>query len=121
MGDPIRGVRQWRQGVLLLVARARGRLQDVVKHLGDLFDDEGHTPLKDIHEVGQMVGMRRAIELQDVQGAVVEFENGTLVVVDITVVGCTENGDDQRKAGARIGFVHLVAFKLGFMCTNDRK
>mmetsp|Transcript_37583 Transcript_37583/g.46531 ORF Transcript_37583/g.46531 Transcript_37583/m.46531 type:complete len:213 (-) Transcript_37583:116-754(-) len=106
---PVGGVRQWRQGILFLLIGAGGRLQDVVEHLRHLFDDKGHTPLEHIHEVGQMIWMRRAIELQDVQRAVVEFEDGTFVVVDITVVGCGENGDDQGKACAGIGLVHLVA------------
>lgn len=54
--------------------------------------------------------MRRAIELQDVQGAVVELENGSLVVVDITIVGSGENGDDEWKSRTGICFMHLVAF-----------
>mmetsp|Transcript_99811 Transcript_99811/g.316835 ORF Transcript_99811/g.316835 Transcript_99811/m.316835 type:complete len:367 (-) Transcript_99811:660-1760(-) len=100
---------------------AGGRLEDEVEHLRDLLDHEGDAPRENIHKVGQVVRVGHAVELQDVEGAVVKLEDSALVVVDIAVVGGREYGDHRREARAGIRLVHLVTLQLSFMRSNDRQ
>lgn len=53
--------------------------------------------------------MRRAIELKDVECAVIDFENGSFVAVRIAIIWRREYCNHRREAGARIRFVDLVA------------
>ena len=46
-----------------------------------------------------------------------KLDDSALIIVDITVVGSTENGDDNRKFIWTIPFMHLIPIKLRFMCT----
>jgi hypothetical protein len=76
--------------------------------------------------------MRRVVELLDVQCIVlrgelqteagveyIEFDNGTFVIVNITIIRSGEDGNDYWEFACAIPSVHFVAFDLGFMSTND--
>lgn len=55
--------------------------------------------------------MRRAVELSDVHHILLVLENGSLVVVDIKIVGCTEDSHDGWETG-RLGLaIHAVPGK----------
>ena len=43
-----------------------------------LFSDKWQAPCEYVHEVGQPVGMRTAVELADVHHVVLVFQNGSL-------------------------------------------
>ncbi len=43
-----------------------------------LLADEGQTPGEDVHEVGQPVGVRAAVELPNVHHVVLILQNGSL-------------------------------------------
>jgi hypothetical protein len=74
-----------------------------------LFSDKRKTPSEHIHEIGKPVRVRSAIELPNVHDIALVLENGSLVVVDVKIVGCTEYGHDGRKARC-LGFpVHAVS------------
>lgn len=60
-------------------------------------------------------------ELTNVHDIVLILENSSLVVVDIQVVGCTEDSHDTRESSSSGLAVHAVSSVLGFVCANDRK
>lgn len=57
--------------------------------------------------------MLTLLELDDVEDAILELKECSPIVVDITVVGSTEYGDDWRKLLRAIPAMHFVAFHLG--------
>mmetsp|Transcript_13461 Transcript_13461/g.38280 ORF Transcript_13461/g.38280 Transcript_13461/m.38280 type:complete len:316 (-) Transcript_13461:203-1150(-) len=104
------GQRRQLRHLLLLVGG--GLLEDVEEHLRDLLDHKGHAPSEDVHEVREVVGVGRAVELQDVQRAVGEFQDRAFVVVDVAVVRRREDRDDRGEARLGVRLVHLVALEL---------
>jgi hypothetical protein len=58
------------------------------QHTQDLLRNKGNRPAEDVHEVGKDVWVRSIVVLLDVQGVVLELDDGPLVVVDVSVVGC---------------------------------
>ena len=74
-----------------------------------LLADERERPGEHVHEVGQPVGVRRAVELADVHHVVLVLEDGSLVVVHVQVVGRREYGDQRREARVLRLLVHAVA------------
>lgn len=100
------------------------------------FANEGQTPREDVHEIGQPVRMRCTVELTDAGNKRVSiprrkarkataktkicslhdvgfiFENGSLVPVNVKVIGSTEDSHDRWKSGG-FGFaVHSVPRKV---------
>lgn len=75
------------------------------------FSNKGQTPGEHVHEVWQPVWVGRTVELSDVHNIVLIFENGSLVVVYVEVVGSREDGHDRWET-CRLGFaVHPVAVR----------
>ena len=64
--------------------------------------------------------MLGVIELLDVQSIVLKFYEGTLVIVDITIIRGTEYSDDSWEVGLSIPFVHFVSLDLGLMGSDYR-
>jgi hypothetical protein len=58
-------------------------LEHVVQHLGHLLHNERQRPGKNVHEVREVVRVRGEVELENVQRVVVEFEDCSLVVVNV--------------------------------------
>mmetsp|Transcript_21994 Transcript_21994/g.62851 ORF Transcript_21994/g.62851 Transcript_21994/m.62851 type:complete len:376 (+) Transcript_21994:482-1609(+) len=106
---------------LLVLHLARGRLQDVVQHLRHFLCDEGHAPCEHVHEVRQVVRVRGAVELQHVEGAVVELEDRAFIVVDVAIVRRRKNRDHRGEAGGGVGPVHFVALQLRLVGADDGK
>ena len=65
--------------------------------------------------------MRSAVELPDVHDIILVLQDRGLVVVDIEIVGRTEDGHDAREAGRPCFSVHAVASILCFVRTDDRE
>ena len=65
--------------------------------------------------------MRSAVELSDVHDVILILKNGSLVVVDVKIIWCTEDGHNTREAGSSCLSVHAVTSILSFMSTNDGK
>lgn len=65
--------------------------------------------------------MRGAVELSDVHDIVFVLENGGLVVVDIEVVGCREDGHDTGESSCSGLSIHSVTSILGFVSSDDRQ
>lgn len=65
--------------------------------------------------------MRSTVELSDIHDVVFVLEHGGLVVVDVEVVWCGEDGHDGRKSGRTRLAVHPVASVLRFVGSDDRK
>ncbi len=74
------------------------------------------APFKHVHKVWKMVWVWRAVELTDVHEVVVVLEDGTLVCVNVAVVGSREQGDDGGEVCGVSLAVHLVPINLSFMC-----
>lgn len=65
--------------------------------------------------------MRGAIELPDIHNVVLVLQNGSLVVVDIEIVGGREDGHDTGEtSGSRLP-VHSVAGILGLVSSDNRE
>ena len=64
--------------------------------------------------------MRRAIELANVHHIVLVLQDRSFVVVDIEIVGGTEDGHDTWEACRPRLSVHPVASILSLMCADDR-
>lgn len=63
--------------------------------------------------------MRSAVELSDVHNIVLVLKDRCLVVVDIEIVGCAEDGHDTGEA-CRPGFaIHAVAGILGLVRADN--
>lgn len=82
---------------------------------------EWQGPCEDIHEVGQPVWMRRAVELPDVHNVVLILKHRSLVVVYVEVVGRTEDGHDTGETGGPCFPIHSVTSILSLVRTNDRE
>ena len=65
--------------------------------------------------------MWRAIELSNVHDIVLVLEDSCLVVVDIEVIWCGEDGHDRRESSSSRLSVHAVSGILGLVSTDDRK
>jgi hypothetical protein len=63
--------------------------------------------------------MWRMYELLYVYFIVLELHDGSLILVDITVVGSTEECDNHREFLLVTPPMHLISLQLGFMCSND--
>mmetsp|Transcript_82317 Transcript_82317/g.214838 ORF Transcript_82317/g.214838 Transcript_82317/m.214838 type:complete len:265 (+) Transcript_82317:368-1162(+) len=105
-------------GQLAVVGVPVRRLQDEVQHLGHFLDDERHAPAEHAHKIRQVVGVWRTVKLQDVQGAIVEFENCSFIVVHVAIVGRRKDCNDRREARVRVCLVHLVTLQLRFVRTD---
>jgi hypothetical protein len=68
-----------------------------------------------------MVWCKELTELTNVHDIVLVLENSSLVVVDVQVVGCTEDGHDAREPSSPGLAVHAVSSILSLMCANDRE
>jgi hypothetical protein len=68
-----------------------------------------------------MVYSKALTELTNVHDIVLVLENGSLVVVDVQVVGCTEDGHDTRESSSPGLAVHAVSSVLSFVCADDGK
>ena len=86
-----------------------------------LLSDERQGPREDVHEVGQPVWVRCAVELPDVHDVVLVLEYGSLVVVDIEVVRRAEDSHDTGETSSPCFPVHSVSSILCFVRTNDRE
>ena len=58
-------------------------------------------------------------KLTNVHDVVLVLENSSLVVVDVQVVGCAENGHDTRESSSPGLAVHAVSSVLSFVCANN--
>lgn len=65
--------------------------------------------------------MRRAIELADVHDVVFVLQYSGFIVINIKVIGSTEDSHDARKPGGACLSVHSVAGILSFMGADDRE
>lgn len=65
--------------------------------------------------------MRRAVELSDVHDVVFVLENGSLVVVDVEIVGSAEDGHYTGKPGCSSFAIHAVPGILGLVSSNNGK
>ena len=74
-----------------------------------LLADEWKTPCKRIHEVWQPVRMWCRVELPDVEDIALVLQDSGLVVVDIEIVGCGEEGHYGREASCPCLTVHAVS------------
>ena len=102
--------------------------------------NERQRPCEDVHEVGQPVRVRRAVELTNVHYVVLVLQDcrcklseilerlkkiggrkRTLIVVDVEVVGRTEDGDERRETGRCRLAVHAIAGVLCLVRANDRQ
>ena len=52
--------------------------------------------------------MRRGVELADIENVALILENGSLVVVDIKIIGCREQSHDRWEARGSCLAVHAV-------------
>jgi hypothetical protein len=68
-----------------------------------------------------MIHFQALTELTNVHDIVLVLENSSLVVVDVQVVGCTEDGHDAREPSSPGLAVHAVTSVLSFVCTDDGK
>ena len=68
---------QYFDGELALAIVLLVGLDEVVEPFGALFDDEGHRPREEVHEVGEQVGVRTLHELLDVEGVVLRGKSDT--------------------------------------------
>lgn len=59
--------------------------------------------------------MLSVVELLDVEGVIFEFYDCSFVVVDITVVRCTEDGDHHGEVLSPIPPMHFVPVHLSLM------
>jgi len=74
-----------------------------------LFTNEWQTPGKHIHEVRQPVWMGCAIKLSNVHHIAFVFEDGGLVVVNVEIIWCRENGHDGGES-SRLGLsIHAIS------------
>lgn len=103
--------------VLLLIL---SRLQDVVQHLGHFLRHKRHAPTENVQKVRQQVRVLRIRELLDVQGAVIELQNCSLVVVNVAVVRRAENRDHCWKLfGVLVVLVETVTFQLSLVSPDQ--
>jgi hypothetical protein len=58
------------------------------EHFGNLLSYEGNRPCKQIHEIWKQIWMWAFNKLLDVQSVVFEFNDSSLVVVKIAIIGC---------------------------------
>lgn len=65
--------------------------------------------------------MRRVVELQDVEGVRLEFDDRTLVIVNIAVVWSGKNRDNNGELARPVPFVHLITVELSFVCAQNGK
>ena len=77
------------------------------------------VPLEHVHEIRQVIWMRCVVKLQDIQGIVLELQHRCLVVVRITIIRGTEDGDDSRETRPLIHTVHLIPFELRFVSADN--
>jgi hypothetical protein len=73
----------------------------VVEYLCAFFDHEGDGPCKEVHEVGEEVGMRAVDELLDIETVILKsshsyfkFDDCAFVVVKVTIIGGRKDGDN---------------------------
>lgn len=84
------------------------------KHLGHLLRDEWNRPSEYVQKVGKQIGMLGIHELLDVQITIRELDYGSLIVVYVTVVRCTEYSQNRRELFEL--FVPLVGPKSFQLC-----
>ena len=70
--------------------------------------DEGERPGKYIHEIGQPVGVRRAVELPNIHHIILVLEYSGLVIVHIQIIGSAKNCYQRRKAGCLTFSIHSI-------------
>jgi len=70
-------VHQYFDGQLFLAVVIFVGLDEVEQHLRALFDDEGDGPGKEVHEVGEQVGVWTLHELLDVESVVLSGDGST--------------------------------------------
>ena len=95
-------------------------LEDIIEHLDNLLGHERHRPREDVHEVRQNVRMGCVVELLYVEGVVLEFDDCSLVVVDVAIVGRREDCDDNGELLGAVPLVHFVAVKLRLVSSKHR-
>ena len=61
--------------------------------------------------------MRRTVKLTDIHHVVLVFQNGSLVIVHVEIVGSGEDGDQTWKARALALLVHTVAEMIEENCS----
>lgn len=93
----------------------------MVQHFGYLFGDERDRPGEDVHEIRQQIRMLVLQKLLNIKSIVFEFDDGTLVIVEITVIGRREDSDDGGELLLSAPVVHLEAVSLGLMGSDDGK
>lgn len=71
--------------------------QEIIKYLGYFLREIREGPGKNIHKIRKHVRMGAVVILLDVEGAVLEFDHSSFIVVNITVIRGTENSDDCRE------------------------
>jgi hypothetical protein len=60
-------------------------------------------------------------ELTNVHDIVLILEDSSLVIVNIQIVGCTEDGHDTGESSSPGLAVHAVSSVLSLVCANNRK
>lgn len=64
--------------------------------------------------------MLGVIKLLYVESVIFEFNDCPFVVVDIAVIRCTKNGDNDREVTTSIPSVHFISVELSFMSADNR-
>ena len=105
----------------------RGLRKKSIEHFRNTIGQERSTPSQDVHIIGQLVRLGQVgagIELLDRQGLVVtrlRDSYGGPVLIGATVVRRRENGDDQWEGILTLPKIHVVAFLLNFMGSDQSK
>jgi len=91
----------------------------LLHHVANLLDEEGHTPLKEVHALWQVERMLDIFVLLDVHFIILNQDNRTFVIVFTAVVWRAKNCNDGWEGSMTTPSVHLVSVYLNLMGAND--
>lgn len=108
-----------RRGCLLLKLFLGAGAENGDEHIGDLLSNERQRPGEDVHEVGEPVRVRGAVELSNVHDVVLILQHSGLIVVNIEVIGGGENRHDTGEASGPGLAIHSVTGILGLVGADN--
>jgi len=94
-------------------------LEELLHHSADFFNQEGYTPLEEIHATRKMERLLHVLVLLDVHFVILNQNYGSLVVVLTAVVWRAKNSNDRWECSISTPSMHLVAINLYLMCSDD--